>query len=69
MKTLGERDYAAQETMHNLLSLKLHSSTFTVILVSLNGSRKVHTGSNEEGKICSDNSLHETYANREQYDS
>ena len=26
MKTLGERDYAAQETMHHLMSLKLHSS-------------------------------------------
>ena len=26
MKTLGERDFAAQETMHHLLSLKLHSS-------------------------------------------
>lgn len=38
MKTLGERDYAAQETMHHLLSLKLHSSSFTVIPVSLNGS-------------------------------
>ena len=25
MKTLGERDYTAQETMHHLLSLKLHS--------------------------------------------
>ena len=28
MKSLGERDYAAQETMHHLLSLKLHSSSF-----------------------------------------
>jgi hypothetical protein len=26
MKSLGERDYAAQETMHHLFSLKLHSS-------------------------------------------
>ena len=25
MKTFGERDYAAQETMHHLMSLKLHS--------------------------------------------
>ena len=28
MKTLGERDYAAQETMHHLMSLKHHSSSF-----------------------------------------
>ena len=25
MKTLGERDYAVEETVHHLLSLKLHS--------------------------------------------
>jgi hypothetical protein len=31
MKTLGERDYAAEETMHHLLSLKLHSSSFKVM--------------------------------------
>ena len=31
MKSLGERDYAAQETMHHLLSLKLHSSSFKVM--------------------------------------
>ncbi|CAB4020199.1 Hypothetical predicted protein [Paramuricea clavata] len=40
MKSLGERDYAAQETMHHLLSLKLHSSSFKVMPVSLNGSGK-----------------------------
>ena len=37
MKTLGERDYEAQETMHHLLSLKLRSSSFNIMLVSLNG--------------------------------
>ena len=41
MKSLGERDYAAQETMHHLLSLKLHRSSFKVMSVSLNGSRRV----------------------------
>ncbi len=51
MKSLGERDYAAQETMHNLFSLKLHSSSFKVIPVSLNGSRRVHeTACIEEGE-------------------
>ena len=30
MKSLGERDFSAQETMHHLLSLKLVSSSFTV---------------------------------------
>ena len=66
MKTIGERDYAAQETMHHLLSLKLYSSTFNVIPVSLNGSRRVHV---KDGDICTDNSLLDVYANREQYDN
>ena len=30
MKSLSERDYAAQETMDHLLSLKLHSSSYKV---------------------------------------
>lgn len=57
MKTLGERDYAAQEIMHQLLSLKLHSSSFHVIPISLNGSRRVKTSAMlEEGQACSQNS-------------
>ena len=70
MKTLGERDYAAQETMHHLLSLKLHSSTFNVIPVSLNGSRRVRTKRSEDNvdTSCTSNSLLDVYANRQQYD-
>lgn len=70
MKTLGERDYAAQETMHHLLSLKLHSSSFNVIPVSLNGSRRVRTNvlENDTDATCTSNSLLDVYANREQYD-
>ena len=70
MKSLGERDYAAQETMHHLMSLKLHSSSFKVIPVSLNGSRRVRDISCvEEGEPCTDYSLLDVYANREQYDT
>ena len=70
MKSLGERDYAAQETMHHLLSVKLHSSSFKVMPVSLNGSRRVRdTASIDEGECCTDYSLLDVYANREQYDS
>jgi hypothetical protein len=70
MKSLGERDYAAQETMHHLLSLKLHSSSFKVMPVSLNGSRRVRdTASIDEGESCTDYSLLDVYANREQYES
>ena len=68
MKSLGERDYAAQETMHHLLSLKLHSSSFKVMPVSLNGSRRVRD-TTEEGESCTDYSLLDVYANREQYKS
>ena len=66
MKTLGKRDYAAQETMHHLLSLKLHSSTFNVIPVSLKGSRRIITPP-QDGELCSSNSLLDVYANRAQY--
>ena len=70
MKSLGERDYAAQETMHHLLSLKLHSSSFKVMPVSLNGSRRVcDTANIEEGESCTDYSLLDVYSNREQYES
>ena len=70
MKSLGERDYAAQETMHHLMSVKLHTSSFNVMPVSLNGSRRVRdTASIDEGESCTDYSLLDVYANREQYDS
>ena len=58
MKTLSERDYAAQETVHHLLSLKLHSSSFKVIPVSLNGSPRVRSNlCIEDSDSCTDNSL------------
>ncbi|CAB4002039.1 Hypothetical predicted protein [Paramuricea clavata] len=70
LKSLGERDYAAQETMHHLLSLKLHSSSFKVMPVSLNGSRRVRDAASiEESESCTDYSLLDVYANREQYES
>ena len=68
MKTLGERDYAAQETMHHFLLLKLHSSNFNVIPVSLNGSRRIRIHSSAE-EVCSNPSLLDVYANRTQYNS
>ena len=71
MKTLGERDYSAQETMHHLLSLKLYSSSFNVIPVSLNGSRQVYTNNSfDNGNAsCTSDSPLDVYANRHQYDS
>ena len=67
MKTLGERDYAAQETMHHLLSLKLYSSSFTVIPVSLNGSCRIHIDSENDDDSCTGSSFLDVYANREHY--
>ncbi|XP_028394482.1 uncharacterized protein LOC114518676 [Dendronephthya gigantea] len=71
MKTLGERDYSAQETMHHLLSLKLHSSSFNVVPVSLNGSCRVHSNQavDNDNTSCTNNSPLDVYANRQHYDS
>ena len=56
--------------MHHLLSLKLHSSSFKVIPVSLNGSHRVcDNASVEDGDACTENSLLDVYANHQQYDS
>ena len=41
IRTFGDRDFRAQETMHLLLSLKLHTTSFQVLPVNLNGSRRV----------------------------
>ena len=46
MKAVGERDMSMQEVMHQILSLKLFSSSFNVITVSLDGSRKCKVESN-----------------------
>jgi hypothetical protein len=42
--TLGKRDFSAQETMHLLLSLKLHSSSFQVLPVNLDGTGSLKKG-------------------------
>ena len=41
LRTLGQRDFSAKETMHLLLSLKLYSTTFNVVPVSLYDSYKI----------------------------
>lgn len=66
IKSLGQRDFSAQETMHHLLSLKLVSSSFNVVSISLDGSRKVKTNS-AEGDVGTNNSLLDVYAKRAFY--
>ena len=68
INSLGERDFSAQETMHHLLSLKLHTSSFTVIPVCLDGSRRLRQNSNEcTGIQSTNNSLLYIYAKRESF--
>ena len=64
MKSLGEGDFSAQETMHHLLSLKLHSTTFHVKSFSLNGSRRLQKSGDAKNKNCTGDSFLDVYANR-----
>jgi len=66
MKSLGQRDFSAQEVMHHLLSLKLVSSSFNVLPISLDGSHKVKTNSANED-VATNDSLLDVYAKRAMY--
>ena len=57
MKSLGQRDFSAQETMHHLMSLKLVSSSFNVIPISLDGSRRIKTNTFDGGITTNDSLL------------
>lgn len=61
MKSLGQRGFSAQEVMHDLFLLKLVSSSFNVLPISLNGSCKVKTTSGNEDVVTND-SLLDVYA-------
>ena len=52
--------------MHHLMSLKLVSSSFNVVPISLNGSRRIKTITNDGDTVTND-SLLDTYAKREKY--
>ena len=65
IKAVGERDMSIQEVMHHILSLKMLSSTFQVISLSLDGSRKVEV--DDEGLITTKKSLLDNYAMRNQF--
>lgn len=56
MKTVGQRDFRAQETMHLLLWLKLFRTTFTVLSISL-GSRRIKSNVANTSLPCIDGSL------------
>ena len=46
MKAVGQRDMSVQEVMHQILSLKVFSSSFQVLTASLDGTRKVNVQHN-----------------------
>ena len=62
MKAVGQRDMSVQEVMHQLLSLKLFSSSFQVVTACLEGSRKFNIKNNE---IKTEPSILDIYAGRD----
>ena len=51
-----DRHFSAQETMHLLLSLKLYSTTFKILPVSLYGSRSINPYQHNASAPCSKDS-------------
>ncbi|XP_057296771.1 uncharacterized protein LOC130625684 [Hydractinia symbiolongicarpus] len=64
MKCVGERDMGIQEVMHQILSLKLYRSSFNVITISLENSRKCSITNDE---IITEKSCLEVYGDRGSY--
>ena len=67
MRAVGQRDMSIQEVMHQILSIKLVSSTFQVITASLDGSRRVSLS--ENNTLETENSLLDLYAKRKVFES
>ena len=66
IKAVGERDFSVQEMMHYILSLKLISSSFQVVNVSVDGSHKIDI---TDENITTEASIVDNYANRENLES
>lgn len=66
MRSIGLRDMSIQEVCHQVLQLKLYSSSYEVISTSLDGSRKVDV---EDQNIQSKPSLLDLYATRNNFTS
>lgn len=66
MGAIGERDMGIQEVMHQILSIKLLSSSFQVVTASLNGSRNITI---ESDKLKTEPSILDLYAKRTLYES
>ena len=66
ISSVGERDFSAQEIMHQILSLKLYCSSFDVVNCSLEGSRQISINDDE---IETKASYLDDYANRSNNDT
>ena len=67
MRAVGQRDMIIQEVMHQILSIKLVSSSFQVITASLDGSRKVSLS--ENNTLQTETSLLDLYAKRKMFET
>lgn len=63
IRAVGERDFAAQETAHMLLSLPLVSCTFTFVTLSLTGSQRL-VEDEDSGMLVIQKSLYDYYVTR-----
>ncbi|CAB4022742.1 Hypothetical predicted protein, partial [Paramuricea clavata] len=64
IQVAGDRDMAAQETVHMLLSLPLVGCTFSFVTISLDNSRKVNIDAENEGDKVLQKSALQEYAER-----
>ena len=61
MKAVGQRDMSVQKVMHQILSLKLFSSSFQAVTASLDGTRKINV---QHDTVLTEPSLLNLYADR-----
>lgn len=67
MRAVGQSDMSIQEVMHQILSIKLVSSSFHVITAYLDGSRKVFLSKNNT--LETESSLLDLHAKRKMFET
>ena len=64
IKSIGERDFSAQETAHMLLGLPLYSCTYTFATVSLDDSKTIEIQHSSKTTVATKLSILQCYADR-----
>ena len=64
VRSVGERDFSAQQTSHMLLSLSLYSCTYSFVTVALNSSHKL-SRDKDSGELIIEESALDVYASRD----